>query len=203
MPLQNRVQPTGEILAHSARGGFMGNRGILHDANGLFPKRRWAHQNWVCCQLSFKGRRRQLMAPRRYTELFFLDEAVAFAAGHRPCAECRRASYQLFRTCCPIPGPAAALDRQLHVERAEPRVYRQRRHTTVGASSLPDGSFVLDKDGAAGVIAAGQFHPYAPEGYGAAQSAPEGPVALLTPPSILAAFRAGYRPQIALTRAGG
>lgn len=198
MPLQNRVQPDGEILAHPARGGFMGNRGILHDAHGLHPKRRWAHQNWVCCRLRFKGRRRQLMAPRRYTELFFLDEAVAFAAGHRPCAECRNADYQRLRACCDIPGPAADLDRQLHAERAVPRVFGQRRHRDVAAGALPEGSFILDGNGKAGLLAAGAFHPYEPAGYAAPQPQPQGHVTLLTPPSIVAAFRAGYRAQIAL-----
>ncbi|UOA31802.1 hypothetical protein DSM110093_01576 [Sulfitobacter sp. DSM 110093] len=198
MPLQNRVQPDGEIITHPARGGFMGNRGILHDESGLHPKRRWAHRNWVCCVLRFKGRQRQLMAPRRYTELFFLDEAVAFAAGHRPCAECRAADYQRFRSCCEVPGPAAALDRQLHCERAVPRVFRQHRHVNVAASDLPDGSFILDADGQSGALVGDAFYPYAPEGYKTARKRPHGTVTLLTPPSIVAAFRAGYRPQIAL-----
>jgi len=202
MPLQNRVQPTGEFIAHPARGRFMGNRGILHDEAGMHTKRRWAHQNWVCCLLKFKGRRRQLMAPRSYTELFFLDEAVAFAAGHRPCAECRGADYRAFRECCAIPGPAASLDRQLHRERAVPRVFRQRRYGGTQTHQLPDGSFILDADGQAGVISADAFHPYAPDGYCAPQRRPQGAVTLLTPPSIVAAFRAGYRPQIALDTGG-
>ena len=197
MPLQNRVQPTGEIIAHPARGGFMGNRGILHDENGLHPRRRWAHQNWVCCRLEFKGRRRNLMAPRCYTELFFLDEAVAFAAGHRPCAECRRADYEAFRDCCEIGGPAAALDMVLHAERAVARRFLQKQHAGVAAADLPEGSFILDESGQCGVIAGDHFHPYRPEGYAAPKPRPPGEVTLLTPPSIIAAFRAGYRPQIA------
>jgi hypothetical protein len=198
MPRQNRVQPTGDIIAHPARGGFMGNRGILHDAAGLHPKRRWAHQNWVCCRLSFKGRRRKLMAPHSYTELFFLDEAVAFAAGHRPCAECRGEDYRRFRACAGIPGPAAALDAQLHAERAIPRRFQQRRHPLQSVADLPDGTFILDADAAPGVIVAGVFHPYKPEGYDSARAVPQGPVTLLTPPSTVAAFRAGYRPAMAL-----
>ena len=203
MPLQNRVQPDGEIIAHPARGGFMGNRGILHDENGLHHKRRWAHKNWVCCVLSFKGRRRQLMAPRHYTELFFLDEAVAFAAGHRPCAECRAADYRRFRACCDVSGPAAALDRQLHSERAVPRVFQQRRQTGVEVHDLPDGAFILDHAGLRGVLFGDAFHPYQPSGYGPPQPRPRGRVTLLTPPSSVAAFRNGYRPQIALKDAGG
>ncbi|KZX92679.1 MAG: hypothetical protein ACU0CJ_02270 [Sulfitobacter sp.] len=203
MPLQNRVQPDGEIIAHPARGGFMGNRGILHDENGLHHKRRWAHKNWVCCVLSFKGRRRQLMALRHYTELFFLDEAVAFAAGHRPCAECRAADYRRFRACCDVSGPAAALDRQLHSERAVPRVFQQRRQAGVEVHDLPDGAFILDHAGQSGVLFGDAFHPYRPSGYGPAQPRPWGCVTLLTPPSSVAAFRNGYRPQIALKDAGG
>src|SRR5688500_15168681 len=97
MPLQNRVTPFGEIEAAPARGLFMGNRGILHDANQQLGRARWRHKSWVTCLLSFKDRRREVMAPRRYTELFFCDEAVALAAGHRPCAECRREDYERFR----------------------------------------------------------------------------------------------------------
>ncbi|MFD2738749.1 hypothetical protein ACFSUD_04120 [Sulfitobacter aestuarii] len=198
MARQNRVQPTRDIIAHPARGGFMGNRGILHKAQGLHPKRRWAHRNWVCCRLSYKGNRRELMAPGRYTELFFLDEAVAFAAGHRPCAQCRNAAYRDFRACLPLIGPAAALDRQLHHERAIARRFAQRRHPLPDATDLPDGSFVLTSDGTAGLIYETAFHPYRPEGYASARALPRGPVQLLTPPSIVAAFRNGYRPRMAL-----
>ena len=87
MPLQNRVTPGGEIIADPARGTLMGNRGILHDAQQRLGRVRWRHPNWICCLLAFKGRRREVMTPHRYTELFFLDEATALAAGHRPCCE--------------------------------------------------------------------------------------------------------------------
>ena len=92
MPLQNRVTPMGDIIADAARGTLMGNRGILHNASRQLGAARWRHRSWICCRLSFKNRRRQVMAPGRYTELFFLDEATALAAGHRPCCECRRVS---------------------------------------------------------------------------------------------------------------
>jgi hypothetical protein len=97
MPLQNRVTPFGEIVAHPARGMVMGNRGILHDSGRrLHPTRRWTHKTWICCLCEFKGRHRAVMTPGRYTELFFLDEATALAAGHRPCFECRRADANQF-----------------------------------------------------------------------------------------------------------
>jgi hypothetical protein len=96
MPRQNRVTPWGESIAVPDRGLFMGNRGTLHDANGWFTSQRWTRKAWVTCQLSFKGRHRQVMAPGQYTELFFLDEATALAAGHRPCATCRREDYSQF-----------------------------------------------------------------------------------------------------------
>ena len=96
MPLQNRVSPLGEIVATAERGGLMGNRGILHDRDRRLGVSRWKHPHWVCCRLAFLGRHRPVMTPGRYTELFFLDEATALAAGHRPCAECRRADYTRF-----------------------------------------------------------------------------------------------------------
>jgi hypothetical protein len=96
MPLQNRATPFGVIVASEARGNLMGNRGCLHDDNRALSRRRWTTRAWVTCLLSFKGRRRQLMRPGHYTELFFLDEATALAAGHRPCAECRREAFRRF-----------------------------------------------------------------------------------------------------------
>ncbi len=92
MPRQNRVTPFGEIIATSERGTFMGNRGILHDPDGRV-RRKWVLKNWLVCVLEFRGRKRTVMTPNRYTELFFLDEATALAAGHRPCAECRHARF--------------------------------------------------------------------------------------------------------------
>ena len=98
MPRQNRVTPLGEIIAHEARGLVYGNRGCLHDDDGWI-RRRYAGKLWISCRLSFKGRRRELVRPGRFTELFFLDEATALAAGHRPCAECRREDYNRFVEC--------------------------------------------------------------------------------------------------------
>ena len=122
-PLQNRVTPFGEIAAVTARGTMMGNRGgCFHDDAQQLRRRRWASRRWICCVLSFKERHREVMMPRRYTELFFLDEATAFAAGHRPCAECRRADYNAFqkawqRAGLPSEAKADAMDLVLHAER--------------------------------------------------------------------------------------
>ena len=128
MPRQNRVTPFGEIVAVAERGTMMGNRGRLHDARGRFL-RPWQVKRWLICLLEFNGRHRQVMAPDRYTELFFLDEATGLAAGHRPCAECRHARFLAFRDAWatgnrqiigPEPIKAAVIDLRLHVERTVP-----------------------------------------------------------------------------------
>ena len=196
MPLQNRVQPTGDILAHPARGRFMGNRGILHDAGQRLTHRRWQHKAWVCCHLAFKSRRRTLMSPGRYTELFFHDEAVALAAGHRPCGECRRADFTDFLDAAGHRGPIADFDARLHAARAIPRRYTQRR-TETDVASLPDGAFLLLESGAA-LLWNGALHPFTPEGYQAPRARPTGRVTCLTPSPTLTALREGYRPRVAL-----
>ncbi|MGR3637216.1 MAG: hypothetical protein ACU0BK_15020 [Shimia sp.] len=146
MPRQNRAQPTGEIIATPTRGAFLGNRGVLHDdtahVHSQLTHRRWRHKAWVCCVLDFKNRRRKVMTPNRYTELFFFDEAVALAAGHRPCAECRRSDYTAFLTAAGHSGKVADFDNRLHSARAIPRLFGQRRHTAE-ANTLPDGTFIL------------------------------------------------------------
>ncbi len=197
MPLQNRVQPDGDIIAHPARGSLMGNRGILHDAQQRLGRARWRHKAWVTCVLSFKGRKRPLMAPGRYTELFFHDEAVAFAAGHRPCGECRRDDYNRFRAAGGITGQMADYDKILHDARAVPRRARLRRHEC-DISALPDGAFILTEHGPH-VVLGDSLRPFAPEGYGAPQRRPAtGTVTVLTPPPLLEVLRAGYGAQIAL-----
>jgi hypothetical protein len=150
--LQNRVTPAGEIVADPARGLFMGNRGILHDDAQRLGRVRWRHKSWITCLLDFKGRQRTIMSPRRYTELFFLDEAVALAAGHRPCAECRRCRFSAFLdawvagTGHDVPPPKApALDAALHAARLEPGTRRQRTYQ-VELAALPDGVFIRLED---------------------------------------------------------
>ena len=165
MPLQNRVLPTGEIVAHPARGTIMGNRGRIHRDDRTLGGRRWTTHGWVTCQLSFRGRHREVMG-RGWTELFFLDEAVALAAGHRPCAECRRADYRRFqsawRTAFNEPPTAPAMNARLHADRVEPGQRKTRRHAAA-LGSLPDGCYVLAEYGAA-LLDAGRLFPYTPAG---------------------------------------
>jgi hypothetical protein len=145
VPRQNRITPLGEIVAVPERGTFMGNRGCLHNAGGCI-RRTWQLKRWIVCVLEFRGRKRQVMTPGHYTELFFLDEATALAAGHRPCAECRHQSYNAFRTALAparsksLPA-AVAIDDQLHVERIHPD--GSKRQHKARLDTLPDGVFVL------------------------------------------------------------
>src|SRR5579862_5472148 len=146
--LQNRVDPFGNLIATPYRGDWMGNRGLLHDERQTIT-RQFRLKAWLICVLQFKDRKRKVMSPGLYTELFFLDEATAFAAGHRPCGECR---YEDYRRFCAIwqtlhPGQigADAMDVQLHAERVDPETREQRRHQ-VAWRDLPDGAFVLVDD---------------------------------------------------------
>lgn len=194
MPLQNRVQPTGDILAHPARGMFMGNRGILHDNNKTLGTARWRHKAWVCCVTEFKNRKRTLMAPNHYTELFFHDEAVALAAGHRPCGECRRADYRAFLNAAGHSGSVKDFDVSLHAARAIPRVFKQNRHEA-DIKDLPDGTFIQSCAGPA-LLWQDALYPFQPNGYLAATSRPTGTVTVLTPKPTLQALRNGYRPRV-------
>lgn len=197
MARQNRVTPEGQIIADPARGLFMGNRGCLHDDQGRLGPARWRHPHWVACVLAFKDRHRAIMAPHRYTELFFLDEAVALAAGHRPCAECRRADYLRYRaavTSAPLSAPQ--IDHLLHAA----RVTRTRAQVTHSAplDDLPPGTF-LRLPGVAPPLLLHQdrLWPYTPAGYGAALPRPAGAtVTVLTPRPSVAALRNGYRPVL-------
>ncbi len=200
MPRQNRVQPDGEIQAHPARGAFMGNRGILHDAcahhHGQLTHQRWRHKAWVCCVLAFKNRQRRLMTPNRYTELFFHDEAVALAAGHRPCAECRRADHKAFLAAAEHSGPVAQFDAKLHAARAIPRRFAQHR-PMFDCATLPNGCFVL-RDNTPLLLWHDAALPFSPTGYAAPQRRPSGTVATLTPVPTVTALRNGYRPAVRL-----
>jgi hypothetical protein len=199
-PLQNRVTPTGEIEAVPARGLYTGNRGVLHGDGYTLGAARWKHRNWIICALAFKGRRRALMTPRRWTELFFLDEAVALAAGHRPCAECRRAAYNSWMAAVTEglgrPRPAAPeADRLLHQERAVPGARRLKTHVAAMAG-LPDGAFVLTAEGQPALTLGDSLRPWTHFGYGPPVARPKGQARLLTPPMNVAALRAGYRPTL-------
>ena len=193
MPLQNRVTPLGELIADPARGLVFGNRGCLHDAEGRI-RRRWATRRWIACRLDFKGRRRTpLLRPGRYTELFFLDEATALAAGHRPCAECRRADYvrlvALWRELHPGQQGADAIDEQLHAERVESRTWARRLHP-VPFEGLPDGAVVLHED-TPHVVLGTRLRRWTPAGYAGVAARPRGVVQLVTPPSLVALLRTG------------
>jgi hypothetical protein len=185
MTRRNRVTPLGELIAHPARGLVYGNRGCLHDATGRI-RRHHDGKRWIACRLEFKERRRKLLQPGRYTELFFLDEATAFAAGHRPCAECRRADY--LRT-LELTGArtARALDERLHAERLAPK-------PPVDVAALPVGAFVLHDD-EPHLVAADGLRPWSPAGYGAPVRA-GGSHTLLTPPTLVAVLASGWRGEV-------
>lgn len=208
MPLQNRVNPYGELLAVAARGAWMGNRGVLHDdAKRIVAA--WRLRRWITCVLDFKERRRDVFAPRRYSELFFLDEATSLTAGHRPCAECRRSRYEEFRAfwaagnrvpAADRPVSAGAMDRALHAERLGPGG-RKRTHEAA-LSSLPAGTFV-EHGGRPCLYWAGRLRPWSFTGYEAAiEARPSARVAVLTPKSIVRALRAGFVPQVHASAGG-
>ena len=195
MSLQNRASPFGELCAFSARGLLMGNRGgRFHTDAKMLTRRRWASRQWICCVLDFKGRRRDIWG-RSYTELFFLDEPTAFAAGHRPCFECRRKDAKAFaEKWCEArrlsrPPYAAEMDDVLHAERLVGRAKRLHRRNI---DELPDGAFAAF-DGAAFGIRGSTLLRWTPEGYGAREPRPHRiAVDVLTPPAILAVLSGGY-----------
>jgi hypothetical protein len=195
MPRQNRVTPSGDIIAHTARGLVFGNRGCLHDDEGRL-RRRYAGRAWIACRLQFKDRRRVLMQPRRYTELFFLDDATALAAGHRPCAECRREDYRRFIELwpgSPSQRPSAAVvNAQLHTERLTDA--GTQRHHTRTLDELPDGAFVF-LDEAAWLVCDQKLLRWTPAGYSDAVDRPASQQAVvMTPPSVVAVLQRGWRP---------
>ena len=207
MPLQNRVAPDGEIIATSHRGLLMGNRGgAFHAPDRTLGARRWATRQWIACVLAFKGRHREVMQPNRYTELFFLDEATALAAGHRPCFECRRAAADRFAELWARThggserARAPAMDDELHAERVD----RDRRKATFRArrAEIPSGVFVRylrEGSGARPYLVLGNsLLAWDPAGY-TALVLPEAlmeEVEVLTPASIVAVLSAGYRPML-------
>jgi hypothetical protein len=211
-PLQNRVTPFGEVIRTPARGTVMGNRGRLHDARRRLVRRiAPGYRAWVACRLEFRGRRREVMAPGRYTELFFLDEATALAAGHRPCGECRREDHRRFKAAwlaanaqrgVAADAPIAALDRELHRDRVgadgRPRTFR------AALASLPDGVFVTPGGARnACLVWRGTLRPWTPAGYGPPQPRrPRARVTVLTPRSTVAAIAAGYRPAVHASASG-
>jgi hypothetical protein len=196
VPLQNRVTPLGDLIATPERGLVYGNRGCLHDDAGRI-RRQYATRRWIACRLEFRGwHRSPLMQPGRFTELFFLDEATAFAAGHRPCALCRRADYDRLVTVWAELHPgdkgADAIDARLHAERLAGR--ERRLHRLPGA--VPDGAFVL-RDREPWLVCGGELLRWTAGGY-EGRATFRGDEALLTPPSLVALLGRGWRGLVPL-----
>ncbi|MDD2870245.1 hypothetical protein [Neomegalonema sp.] len=191
MALQNRVTPFGEIVSVPARGLLTGNRGLLHGPDRELTRSRWTTQAWLVCRCDWKGIRREVMTGRKWTELFFLDEATALAAGHRPCFLCRRVEAERFRAAFPGALRASEMDAVLHGERLrgrEKRLYPLPEDPPQGAMAAAGGVAWLW---------AGRWLLWSPEGYRRADSPdPSAFDGLLTPPSTFAALSAGYAPML-------
>jgi hypothetical protein len=189
----------GDIVAIPLRGAWTGNRGVIHSGRQIV--RFHASDLWITCVLEFRGRWREQWLPNRYTHLYFHDEAVSFAAGHRPCAECRRDSYNRFRAAWAEglgvePPSATLMNRQLHGERIVRGTHQRRLHTEPWAD-LPDGAFVVLDGDVPAVVSGGQLAEWTREGYGTRRPRPpQGDAHVITPPSILAVLRAGYPVQL-------
>lgn len=207
MPHQNRVTPFGDIIAVAAKGALMGNRGVLHADDGRLVH-PWRTEAWITCALEFKGRSFPVRAPGHCTALFFHDEATALAAGHRPCAMCRRAHFNAFRDAWArgngwdglSPPRTRDIDIRLHAERVEPHTRRKTVYEAT-AGDLPDGTMIAfpDDPARAWLLSGGLAHPWSPEGYGAPRPlAREVPVTVQTPRSTVNAIAAGYRPVLTL-----
>lgn len=194
MTLPNRVTPFGVPEADPARGMFMGNRGCLVDRDGRIV-RRWQGERWLICRLVFRGRRRHpLMAPGRYTELFFLDEATALAAGHRPCWECRRPELEAFRTAWlevhpEDAGSLTVLDHRLHEERTASASW------PAPCEGLPDGTMIAREE-QAWLLQGGSVLAWSHSGYTTRRSLFPGVVDVLTPPSVVRTLAVGWRPEL-------
>jgi hypothetical protein len=208
MPRQNRVTPFGEIVAVPDRGTCMGNRGRLHDDQGHI-RRSWQVTRWLLCRMEFNGRHRVVMAPDRYTELFFLDEATGLAAGHRPCFECRRQPFLAYADAWAVGNAgtleadrptAGSMDERLHTERVASD--RSKRTFRANLDDLPDGVFVTreGRDHEAHLILGDQMLAWSPAGYQERRSRPDGEwVSVLTPESTVKVIRAGYVPEVHLS----
>ena len=207
MPLQNRVTPFGEIIETPARGTFMGNRGRLHDSDRRLGRARWKDKAWICCLIESDRRVRNgpypVMTPSCYTELFFLDEAVALAAGHRPCYECRRADALAFAEAWrPDRGArpkSGEIDRRLHEERIDRTAPLGKRRHKRRFKDLPDGAFVEWK-AEAWLVRGTAMLRYTPAEYVEKAQRPDGTVEVdvLTPPSVLSVLAGGYADRLRL-----
>lgn len=198
-PMRNRVTPLGDIVAVEQRGAWLGNRGILHEGTEVVRYHR--SELWITCRLQYRDWTLKQWQPGHFTVLYFHDEAVAMAAGHRPCALCRREDYNRFRRAWATGAGEASvlsakqLDHQLHSERIVRGSHRRRLHP-MRWSELPDGTFVL-AGGRPALVLADRLVPWSTEGYlAAAQRPTSGTVEVITPPSSVGALRAGFRPQL-------
>jgi hypothetical protein len=198
MPARNRVTPMGDIVAIALRGAWTGNRGVIHRDREIV--RFHASDLWITCALQFRGRWREQWLPNRWTHLYFHDEAVSFAAGHRPCAECRRASYNAYRAAWAEgggvdPPSAKEMNRTLHGERIVRGTHRRRLHE-LPWDALPDGTFVA-LGAAPALVLDDRLVEWTHAGYGARHARPaSGTTTVITPPATVAALRAGYPVQI-------
>jgi len=203
MPLQNRVDPWGQLQAVNSRGVFLGNRGIIHNDKQQIVV-QWRSKAWITCQVQFKGRKSPIFSPNSYSQLFFVDEATAFAAGHRPCAECRRDRYNEFKSAwiranrekLETETPAIVeIDKVLHSERVSEDKRKRTFESQFGA--LPEGSF-LEIDGQALLLWRGKLFEWSFDGYCRSDRSltPAQNVSVLTPESIVRMFAAGFTPQV-------
>jgi hypothetical protein len=199
MPLQNRVTPFSELVADPARGLLYGNRGCMHDASGRI-RTRYGTRRWIACRLEFRGwERGPKLQPGKFTELFFLDEVTALAAGHRPCALCRRADYvrlgEIWRELHPGQTGADAIDLQLHSERVAPET-RAQRHHEAALDDLPDGAFVV-RGGEPWLVLGARLLRWTPAGYGERSARPRRERAtVITPPSLVAVLHSDWAPLV-------
>lgn len=197
-PARNRVTPLGDVVAAALRGAWTGNRGCLHRGHEIV--RFHASDLWITCALRFRDRHREQWLPNRFTWLYFHDEAVAFAAGHRPCCECRRPAYTLFRDLWAqelevAPPRAHEMNRRLHGERIVRGTHRRRLHP-LPWQDVPDGCFVLH-DGMPHLVLGARAIPWSTAGYaGPAPRPARGEATMITPPTIAAVLAAGYPVQI-------
>jgi hypothetical protein len=204
MMLQNRVDPQGNLIKASARGAWLGNRGQLH-GNGKSILRPFKHKAWIICLLEFKNRHRAVMSPGLWTELFFLDEATAFAAGHRPCFECRREDANSFKAAWLTGNPQYGFDKKTSIGKIDDVIHAERigsdgQKVTFEADidSLPNGTFILLHEQPY-MLANKVIYYWTPAGYKKPQAQPEAEtVAVLTPRSVVNAFIAGYLPQMGI-----
>jgi hypothetical protein len=202
--LQNRVDPWGNIIATTARGTLMGNRGVIHDEHKTI-RRAFRLKAWITCVLQFKGRHREVMSPNRWTELFFLDEATAFAAGHRPCFECRREDAKRFKSCWLKGNPEYQFPDNVHIGRIDEIIHKERINEKGEKmeyedqiDQLPSG-VLIEMDGKAYLMFEGKGWPWTPFGYEKGVPLPAGEkVKVLTPRSVVQAIKAGYLVQTGL-----